>query len=149
MLDIQHAVAHPACPEDDRLRAWSEAVLNRLGARGDVTLRVVSARESRELNARYRGKDAPTNVLSFPLPVPEHTGERVLGDIVICAPLVAQEAREQHKTEQAHWAHLVVHGLLHLLGYDHVEDSDAHIMEELERALLAEFEFPNPYECAS
>jgi probable rRNA maturation factor len=149
MLDIQHAVMHPGCPDDAQLKAWCEAVLRRLGAVGDVTLRIVSEQESRALNARFRAKDAPTNVLSFPMSVPEHTGETLLGDIVICAPLVAREAREQGKSERAHWAHLVVHGLLHLLGYDHIDAADAQVMESLELALLAEFEIPNPYECAS
>ena len=108
------------------------------------TIRIVDEAESQELNRRYRGKDKSTNVLSFPydgdmLDVP------ILGDIVICGPVVAMEAQQQGKEPRAHWAHLVVHGCLHLLGYDHVQESEAEVMEACERKILAGMGFPDPY----
>jgi len=107
-----------------------------------LSIRVVGSAESRRLNRTWRGKDKPTNVLSFPAPA---TQSPLLGDLAICAPVVAREAREQGKSTQAHWAHMVVHGVLHLLGYDHELDRDAAIMEARETALLANFGYANPY----
>lgn len=114
----------------------------------ELTIRVVGAAESRKLNRTWRGKDKPTNVLSFPaLPVGNGRHELVpeLGDLAICAPVVAREAREQGKPAQAHWAHMVVHGVLHLLGYDHEVDRDAQIMEAREADILAGLGYSNPY----
>jgi probable rRNA maturation factor len=136
-LTIQRRVSRgvPAAP---RLRAWACAALGR--ARGAVTVRVVGAAESRRLNQRFRGKDTPTNVLSFPYDVPG-----ALGDVVICAPVVNREARQQGKAPAAHWAHMVVHGALHLLGHDHIRAADAKMMEARERAILARLSYPDPY----
>lgn len=125
-------------PAAGRLRAWARAALG--GQRGDVTLRIVGSRESRALNRRFRGKDKPTNVLSFPYDAP---GE--LGDLVICAPVVRHEARAQGKVAAAHWAHMVVHGILHLRGMDHIRPRDAKMMESRERAILGQMSFPDPY----
>ena len=105
----------------------------------ELTIRVVGAAESRRLNRTWRGKDKPTNVLSFAADAP------VLGDLAICAPVVAREAREQGKSPAAHWAHMVVHGVLHLLGYDHENDRDAERMEARETKILAQLGMPNPY----
>ncbi len=105
----------------------------------ELTIRVVGAAESRRLNRTWRGKDKPTNVLSFAADAP------VLGDLAICAPVVAREAREQGKSPAAHWAHMVVHGVLHLLGYDHENDRDAARMEARETKILAQLGMPNPY----
>jgi probable rRNA maturation factor len=105
----------------------------------ELTIRVVGAAESRRLNRTWRGKDKPTNVLSFTADAP------VLGDLAICAPVVAREAREQGKSPAAHWAHMVVHGVLHLLGYDHENDRDAARMEARETKILAQLGMPNPY----
>jgi probable rRNA maturation factor len=120
-----------------------------LGRRkGELTLRIVGAAESRALNRRYRKKDKPTNVLSFPS---EKMGTDLdlspffLGDIVICAAVVNREAREQGKRREAHWAHMVVHGVLHLLGFDHIRPADAKVMERRERAILSRLSFPDPY----
>jgi len=109
-------------------------------------VRIVDEPEMRELNARYRHKDYPTNVLSFPAELPPGVDVPLLGDIVICAPVVNREATEQHKAPRAHWAHMLVHGTLHLLGHDHERERDAAVMEALERRILAGLKFPDPYQ---
>ena len=136
-ISVQRRVSR-GVPSSAQLRRWARAALGRV--RGAVTIRVVAAAESRRLNRQFRGKDKPTNVLSFPYDVP---GE--LGDLVICAPVVVREAREQGKTRPAHWAHMVVHGVLHLLGHDHIRAADAKVMEARERAILARLSYPDPY----
>lgn len=112
----------------------------------EVTLRIVDLVESRQLNSDYRNKDKPTNVLSFPFEAPEHIEVPFLGDLVVCAAVVEQEAREQKKRVENHWAHLCVHGLLHLLGYDHIEETEAQEMEGLETAILAKLNIDDPYQ---
>lgn len=109
----------------------------------EITLRIVGTKESSKLNQLYRHKNKATNVLSFPALIPNQAS--YLGDIVICAPLVAKEAKAQHKKITAHWAHLIVHGTLHLLGYDHIRKCDAAIMEPLEIKILHQLRLPNPY----
>ncbi len=141
MIHVQRAVAAPGIPTDSSLKRWALAALGR--TRGELTLRIVGESESRALNARYRRKKKSTNVLSFPYP--ELTSAGVLGDIVICAPVVTREAREQNKPVRAHWAHMIVHGVLHLLGHDHIKNKDAERMETHERALLSLFGFADPY----
>jgi len=114
----------------------------------DMTIRIVDINEGKTLNFTYRKKDYATNVLSFPFDVPEGIegiDVNLLGDIIICAPIVSQEANEQHKTERSHWAHLAIHGTLHLLGFDHVDDSDAEIMEAIEVKTMAKLGFTDPY----
>ena len=149
MIEVQRAIDATGYPSDDQFRCWAAAVRRRFDLHGEVTVRLVDEAESRALNSRFRSKDAPTNVLSFPLQVSSESGESVLGDLAICAPLVEREAREQHKEPHAHWAHLLVHGLLHLAGYDHAADDEAERMEALERDILHELDFPNPYERTS
>ena len=132
------------------IRAWASAALGRRAAGCELAVRVVKPAESKRLNARYRGRDRPTNVLSFPVPalpaVADHRrARRPLGDLVICARVVRAEAREQHKPLKAHWAHLVIHGALHLLGYDHERDDEARRMERREVAVLKRFGIANPY----
>jgi probable rRNA maturation factor len=112
----------------------------------EVTLRIVDLAESRQLNSDYRNKDKPTNVLSFPFEAPEHIEMPYLGDLVVCAAVVEQEAREQEKPVANHWAHLCVHGLLHLLGYDHIDETEAQEMEGLETAILAKLNIDDPYQ---
>ena len=136
---MQRAVAARGAPTTGELRRWARSALGRRG--GELTVRIVGAAESRALNRRYRGKDKPTNVLSFPSDLPGTPG-----DLVICAPVVSREAREQGKPARAHWAHMVVHGVLHLLGFDHIRPADAKVMEARERAILARLSFPDPYQ---
>lgn len=112
----------------------------------EVTLRIVDLAESRQLNSDYRNKDKPTNVLSFPFEAPEHIEMPFLGDLVVCAAVVEQEAKEQDKPVTNHWAHLCVHGLLHLLGYDHIDETEAQEMEGLETAILAKLNIDDPYQ---
>ena len=145
-VDVQFAVETAGLPAADDFADWARAALAGRDP-AELTVRVVGREESHELNAAYRGKDAPTNVLSFPADLPEAVGLALLGDIVICAPLVAEEARAQGKAERAHWAHLTVHGVLHLLGHDHQSDDEAAAMEALETGILASLGFPDPYGC--
>ena len=137
-ITVQRAVPATGIPSATSLRLWAEAARGR--KRGEITLRIVTADESQALNRDFRGKDKPTNVLSFPMGEPDY-----LGDIVICAPVVAAEAIEQGKPARAHWAHMVLHGVLHLLGHDHIAEDEAGRMEALERKLLAQLGFPDPY----
>ncbi|KPK70270.1 MAG: hypothetical protein AMJ84_08135 [Acidithiobacillales bacterium SM23_46] len=133
-------------PAVGKFRRWARAALSGWRRRSvAIGVRIVGAAESRTLNLRYRGKDQPTNVLSFPYEAPPGARTDVLGDLVICAPLVRREARAEHKDEQAHWAHLVVHGILHLRGYDHENARQAAIMEDREVRILRRLGFPNPY----
>lgn len=144
-LDLQRAT-DAATPDDAALRAWCEQALRQRSADSEMTIRLVDEAEGRELNHTYRHKDYATNVLSFPADVPDELLDiPLLGDLVICVPVVEREAAEQGKSLQAHWAHLVIHGCLHLLGYDHIEDDEAEEMEALERELLAELGHPDPY----
>lgn len=144
-VDFQHACEHEGVPDEASLQAWAELAWQGEDP-SEVTIRIVDVPESQELNLQYRGKDKPTNVLSFPFEAPAGITMPLAGDLVICAPVVEQEAREQHKQLDAHWAHMVVHGMLHLQGYDHIEDDDAEVMEGLEVQLLAQLGFINPYE---
>ena len=111
----------------------------------ELSIRITDPEEISELNQTYRNKTGATNVLSFPAELPKELQLPLLGDLVICAPVVEDEARQQGKALQAHWAHMVIHGTLHLLGYDHVEDAEAQMMEKLEIDILASLQFPNPY----
>jgi probable rRNA maturation factor len=145
-------------PHAREIATWAGTALGRNAVRGELGVRVVGTAESRQLNARYRGKDKPTNVLSFPpaplpaqmsglLPARGRQGgdPRPLGDLVICAQVVRSEAREQRKPLKAHWAHLVVHGALHLIGYDHERETEAKRMERREIVVLRRLGFANPY----
>jgi probable rRNA maturation factor len=144
MVTVQIATRRAGVPHARSFARWARAAFAGSGVRraqdcAELTIRVVSAAESRRLNRTWRGKDKPTNVLSFAADAP------VLGDLAICAPVVAREAREQGKLPAQHWAHMVVHGVLHLLGYDHENDRDAAQMEARETKILAQLGMPNPY----
>ena len=144
-VDVQCATSEPV-PDEDDIRSWISAALS--GQRKtdtEVSLRLVDIDEMTALNESYRGKNGPTNVLSFPSDLPDELAIALVGDIVICAPVVRAEARQQGKPLRAHWAHMTVHGTLHLLGYDHVEEDEAQTMEGLETAILASLNFPCPY----
>jgi len=140
---IQRCVPPAGIPSATALRTWATAALG--DKTGELAIRIVDAVESQDLNFRYRHKNKPTNVLSFPYDG-ETFGVPMWGDIVICAAVVEAEAREQGKHLRAHWAHMVVHGCLHLLGYDHQTDAEAEVMERHERSILAGLGFPDPYE---
>lgn len=148
-VDVQYAIDAAGLPAEGDFSRWVETVLKERRVDGEVCIRIVDAEESQSLNAEYRGKDKPTNVLSFPFEMPEGLPEDacapLLGDIVISAPVVRREAAEQHKPLDAHWAHMVTHGVLHLLGFDHIDDDDADVMEALEIRALAEQGYPDPY----
>ena len=144
-LDLQLACAASDIPRRKDLRRWAAAALTSRRGAVDLTIRVVDAAESAQLNRTYRGRAGPTNVLSFPFEAPPGVQSPLLGDLVICAPVVAREATEQGKPSAAHWAHLVVHGVLHLLGHDHVEPVEAQAMEAAETTILARLGIPDPY----
>lgn len=133
------------CPSSQEIQHWISAVLSSRKPNAILALRIVDADEMRAVNHQYRQKDKPTNVLSFPCQLPSNLKGNQLGDILICAPVVAEEARAQQKSLSLHWAHMVVHGVLHLLGYDHVDPSEADQMEALEIGILQQLGFSNPY----
>jgi len=144
MVDLQLAVAGDV-PSQQQFEQWATAALASVDDDCELSIRLVDADESATLNRTYRGKDASTNVLSFPFDSPVPLSPRLLGDLVLCVPVVVQEAIEQGKTVEHHWAHLVVHGCLHLLGYDHLEDAEAEQMELLEITILQTLNIGNPY----
>jgi probable rRNA maturation factor len=142
-VNIQRAFKEKHQPTAKLLSYWTQMVLENQQTVGQTTIRLVDKAESAALNVAYRQKQGPTNVLAFPLQDEE---ENYLGDLIICSPLVAEEAQAQGKSIEAHWAHLVVHGTLHLLGYDHIQPDEATIMENLEIDILNALNYPNPYE---
>jgi probable rRNA maturation factor len=143
-VELQVASNSPDLPTEAQVSAWVEAAIRRDNV--EMVVRIVDEAESAELNQGYRGKAGPTNVLSFPFEAPPGIATDILGDLAICAAVVAREAQEQRKAVLAHWAHMVVHGVLHLQGYDHSEDIEADMMEAEETAILNRLGFPNPYE---
>ncbi len=161
-VTLQVAARRPWVPGPVAVRKWARAAhAAGLGAlsprarkdfpagRADLCVRIVGLAESRRLDRDYRGKDKPTNVLSFPASSTERAAAAALGDLVICAPVVAAEAKEQAKSLAAHWAHMVAHGTLHLLGFDHVSTRHARVMERLEVEILGRFGYPDPYRTRS
>ncbi|MFL0810126.1 MAG: rRNA maturation RNase YbeY [Agarilytica sp.] len=147
-VDIQIASSGENTPDDASFKRWVEAALSAASANteSELSIRIVNSEESRELNHRYRNKEKPTNVLSFACELPEDVDLNLLGDLVICNDVVTKEAQEQHKSTESHWAHMVIHGTLHLLGYDHVEDAEAVDMEQLETNIMTSLGFNAPYE---
>ena len=132
-------------PTEEQIVQWATAAVQPEGDEVEMTVRIVDEAESHELNLTYRGKDRPTNVLSFPFECPDEVELPLLGDLVICRQVVEREAAEQEKPLMAHWAHMVVHGSLHLLGYDHIEDDEAEEMESLETQIMQGLGFDDPY----
>ncbi|MBU2898454.1 rRNA maturation RNase YbeY [Vibrio hepatarius] len=145
-LDLQLAVKEETgLPSFEDIHLWLTSAVEKFQPQAEVTVRIVDEYESHQLNHEYRGKDKPTNVLSFPFEVPIEIEMDLLGDLIICKQVVEQEAEEQSKPLMAHWAHMVVHGSLHLLGYDHIEDKDAEEMESLETEIMQSMGFDDPY----
>lgn len=145
ILDLQPVVEGFDLPSEAQFQSWAEAALAQERDIAELSIRIVSAEESQELNRDYRGKDKPTNVLSFPFEAPPMIPTDLIGDLVICAEVVEKEAKEQQKTAKDHWAHMVVHGCLHLIGYDHLEDEEAEQMEALETRILHGLGISDPY----
>ena len=146
MIVLQVAADDYFIPGKDLFDTWLRSLEKTLNWQaGEITLRIVDQVESRALNQQFRQQDSPTNVLSFPSSVPQDIVPDYLGDIAICAPLIEQEAKQQHKTPNAHWAHMLVHGVLHLRGYNHIEQTEAEEMERLEVQILMNMGYPNPY----
>jgi probable rRNA maturation factor len=144
-VDIQIACDEHGLPSETDLKTWVSAALAEFKDEAELSIRMVENDESQQLNHQYRGKDKPTNVLSFPADLPPHIELPLLGDLIIATGVVTAEAAEQKKPLIAHWAHMVVHGCLHLLGYDHIDDDEAEEMEALETTIMAKLGYPDPY----
>jgi probable rRNA maturation factor len=142
---VQYALSAPNLPSAAQINAWAAAAAFNLNPM-EVVARVVGDAESAQLNQTYRQQSGPTNVLSFPFEPPPGVEVNLLGDLVLCAPVIVREAREQGKPSLAHWAHMIVHGMLHLQGYDHQTDGEAHDMETRECEIMERLGFDNPYE---
>lgn len=146
IIDLQMACEQESgLPTAEQIEQWATAAVQPQSDEVEMTVRIVDEAESHALNLNYRGKDRPTNVLSFPFECPDEVELPLLGDLVICRQVVEREAQEQDKPLMAHWAHMVVHGSLHLLGYDHIEDDEAEEMESLETQIMTGLGFEDPY----
>ena len=148
-IEIQAVVKSVDQPNQQQIQTWVDAALEGLHQDSEIVVRIVNEQESALLNEQYRHKQGATNILSFPFETPEGLPDmelNLLGDLVICAPVVVREALEQHKKLEHHWAHMIVHGVLHLLGYDHIDDEEAELMESKEIAILKQLKINNPYQ---
>jgi probable rRNA maturation factor len=144
-LDLQVA-CEGELPSEQQFQLWAEKALEKVAEDCELSIRLVEEEESAELNGTYRNKPRPTNVLSFPFEAPIEIEPILLGDLVICAAIVKSEAEQQQKSLHDHWAHMVIHGCLHLLGYDHIEDDEAEEMESLETTILQSLHINDPYQ---
>ncbi|TRW90847.1 rRNA maturation RNase YbeY [Candidatus Methylobacter oryzae] len=144
-IEVQVVFESVEQPERQQIQLWVDTALEDYERDAEIVVRIVDEQESAELNEQYRHKSGPTNILSFPADLPEGIELDLLGDLVICAPVVEKEAREQGKILSHHWAHIIVHGVLHLLGYDHIDDDEAELMENKEIAILHKLHINNPY----
>ncbi len=144
-VNIENVSRCDQVPDPTSMRRWLTAAISQHASRGEISVRLVGVEEAAEFNGRYRNQSGPTNVLSFVADIPEFVDSDLLGDLVVCAPLVNREALEQGKPAAAHWAHILVHGALHLLGYDHIQNTEALEMEALETQILGELGFAPPY----
>ncbi|MDG2018087.1 MAG: rRNA maturation RNase YbeY [Porticoccaceae bacterium] len=145
ILDIQMASSSEDAPDEQSIKRWVSVAVGSKTGDTELSVRIVDEQEGQALNEKYRGANGPTNVLSFPFDAQIPEPLPLIGDIVICAPVVAREAKQQNKDLKAHWAHMIIHGVLHLLGYDHQNDSEAVIMETLETDIMQNLGFPPPY----
>ncbi len=146
-VEVQYAIEQSSLPTESLIETWVNSVLAKYTTQFSLCVRIVDCEESQSLNSEYRGKESPTNVLSFPFEMPEcvDAESEILGDLIICAQVVANEAEQQGKKLFDHWAHMIVHGTLHLLGFDHINEEDAEEMEQLERDILATLDIADPY----
>lgn len=149
LIAIDRACEPSSAPSDAQFSRWVTAALDSNADPIELSIRLVDEIEGENLNQFYRGKSGATNVLSFPFDAVAPVALPILGDLVICEPVVIREAREQNKSLDAHWAHMVVHGVLHLLGYDHINDLDTDVMENLETKILLSLNYPAPYTASS
>jgi len=145
-VEIQTIFESAGQPSEAEIQLWVDTALEEIERDTEIVVRIVDESESAELNEQYRHKQGATNILSFPVEIPEGIDLNLLGDLVICAPVLEQEALQQNKILTHHWAHIIIHGALHLLGYDHLEDQQAEEMESKEIALLQKLNIPNPYQ---
>ena len=148
ILELQLASEFSNLPTLEQFEYWTEVALINQPEAQEIVIRIVDVPEMTELNESYRHKSGPTNILSFPFEAPEHFSMEfnVLGDLVLCAPVIAQEAEQQGKLLAHHWAHIYIHGILHLLGYDHLQETEAEEMEALEVKILSKLQINNPYQ---
>jgi probable rRNA maturation factor len=148
ILDVQYATNTDNLPTEEKIHQWLDFALGAYSHPFSICIRIVDSPESQSLNQQYRGKDSPTNVLSFCFEMPEciHQDVEILGDLVICAEVVETEARQQDKQIFEHWAHMIIHGTLHLLGFDHIKEGEAEEMEQLEKDLLNKLNIADPYD---
>jgi probable rRNA maturation factor len=144
-IEVQTVVEQDNLPTQAQFQHWVDAALSDFSEDTEIVIRIVDELESAELNERYRHKQGATNILSFPADLPEGVELNLLGDLVVCAPVLAREATEQAKVLHEHWAHIIIHGVLHLLGYDHIDEEEAEFMEEKEIAILDKLAIANPY----
>ena len=144
-IDLQINSESADLPALEELESWAKAAVGEHREEAEISVVIVDTDEGAGLNQQWRGKEGPTNVLSFPSDLPEELPLPLLGDLVICAPVVEREAKEQQKTLKSHWAHMIVHGTLHLLGYDHIQDDEAEEMESLETTIMQQLGYPDPY----
>jgi len=145
-VEIQTIFTSAGQPDEQQIQLWVDTALEEIERDTEIVVRIVDESESAELNEQYRHKQGATNILSFPVEIPEGIDLNLLGDLVICAPVLEQEALQQNKILAHHWAHIIMHGVLHLLGYDHLDDQQAEKMESKEIALLQKLNIPNPYQ---
>lgn len=149
-VEIQSALSDVgAVPDVNRISSWAQSAWDGRSEQAEMVVRVTDADEITALNSQFRGKDTSTNVLSFPVGELDEEGVNYLGDVVVCAEVVVQEAAEQAKSPESHWAHMVIHGTLHLLGYDHQTAEEAERMETLEIDIMQRLGYSNPYQCES
>ena len=144
-VTVQYAIEMSDLPDEKQFRYWVETALKNLKENAELTIRIVGEKEGTQLNEQWRKSKGPTNVLSFSNEEVSEIAPDFLGDIVICAPVVAREAKEQNKNSHSHWAHMVIHGILHLAGFNHIDPEDADRMECLEINILEKLNYKNPY----
>lgn len=144
-IEIQYATESRNLPDTKKIKKWVKSSLNNKIKQAEITIRIVDEEEGTRLNEQWRSASGPTNVLSFPYNEDNKNPETMQGDLVLCAPVIFREAKQQNKSPDAHWAHMIIHGILHLQGFDHIQENDAVEMESLETDILNKLHFPDPY----